>query len=235
MGTTQECVANLAETYSVDQIKAPVAELCKVEPETAREWLLGRRLPVGEALLRLRIFLQLAGYRVSELDDLPKSVRTVAQMIALDVITLDEATKQLDYTQPQEVFRVVLRNSSMMGQRQRLLLKLAEEGQPELEKKLAMWQAHLEEVLPNTAGPRRVVPAEVTEAAPTSAAKVINTDCVADAVDGLVAALSALLDNGTQPGHSAPMPVKAPLRVAILDRVQEPRLRRLIAQLEMLQ
>ncbi len=237
MGDTGECLAHFRAKFPTDSTRPLLAEFCHVTTDTVGRWFNGRNLPVGEELIRLRIFLALANYRVSELDDLSKSLRELAQVIALDVMTPDEVRQALGYKNIQDVYRVVLRGTGLMADKVRKLARILGETRDNLDKRLAMWNARLEDVIADAVNAPRG-----RQAPPAPVSTIVETLGVSNeavVIDHLVAALSAVLDNGskgrsTSTGHFVPEPLPEERIRLIQEFVDDSRLRRLITQLEML-
>lgn len=147
LGDTQTCVQRIGDDHSHDDIRPLLAEFCGVEKSTVGRWLNGRNLPVGEPLIKLRVLLEVAGYNVSEMGELKKSLRELAQIIGFGIISLDEVRRRLDYSQTQEVYRLVLNGSGMVPKRVRRLEMLLDEHRSKIDKQRTIWSNRLDEVI----------------------------------------------------------------------------------------
>lgn len=225
MGTTAECLEHFAKSYPTDDTRPVLAEFCGVINPTAGRWLNGRNLPSGDELIRLMVFLQLAGNRVSELDKVPRTYRQLAQVIAVGILGPDEVKKKLGYRNTQDVYRL-LRGGGLLKDKQLKLKLLLDETQEELNGKLASWKARIEDLIgePSAKSRRSSQPPEPTvEQAVVAIAPMAQTSV--EVIDHLVAALSAALDTGTSPEE----------QIALIRETVDPfRLRKLVSQLEAL-
>lgn len=233
IGDTQACVTDFANRFSTDLTRPVLAEFCKVERSTAGRWLNGHPLPKGEPLVRLRIFLSLVGYQLTELGDLSEDVRNLARIIAFDVVNLDDVREGLDYDNTSEVYRLVLRASGLMPQRVRRLEALVREHKDQLDKSRSGWQMRIDELLGAQSRPvHRQQVAVRTTASFLSHPDGSLVNVSASAVGHLVAALSELLqdvDNADRVGDSAEKQ-----RLLLLEYIGHDRLQRLMDQLELI-
>lgn len=196
MGDTSECIAHFAATYAGQDCKVLMAEFCGVEPSTVQSWIAGQNEPTGDRITKLRVFLQLVGYRVHELDDLARSIRDLCTMVALGICSPEEVRDQLGYKNVQDVYRVLRGDSEPMRQKQERLARLLTALQPELDKRLPSWKARIEEACEGNGSSVRP---SVASAAPSAPPPAIVTTVVESVpseavVSHLVLALSALLD-----------------------------------------
>jgi hypothetical protein len=148
MGTTEECTANLVERYSTNLLRPIIAEFCGVVEPTVLRWFNGDNVPVGPELIKLRVFLQLAGYRVDELDMLGRQIRRLGEIIAVGLMTSEEVRDALDYKNVQDVYRLIRHGiTRTVPSRQRKLERLVENLDEEREQKLAVWQGRIHGVI----------------------------------------------------------------------------------------
>lgn len=93
----------------------PMMDFCGVIQQTAQRWLddMGS-VPKGEAQIKLMCYLDLHGYRVIELERMPRVVRNFAEMIGFGVLSAQKAAELVQYKDPSDMY-VVLRGSSGMG------------------------------------------------------------------------------------------------------------------------
>lgn len=114
-GTTKACLDQFTKKYDFLAARRVLAAFCQVRSETASAWQRGLRLPVGVALLRLRIFLELAGFQVGEYRELPDANKKLAELLAFDIVTHEQATARLGYQDDHGVLELVLRGRRIMA------------------------------------------------------------------------------------------------------------------------
>lgn len=128
-GTAVACLADYArQATSLESL----ALFCRVTPATVSEWLSGRR-PKGERMFSLWVFLELHGYKVDELDRLPRPTHDLAVMLACDVLSYEYVRAQLGYTSVKMVHRLIREGTSLMPARARELEKLVKANLPALD------------------------------------------------------------------------------------------------------
>jgi hypothetical protein len=112
-GTTAECLADFGTRYSGMEGRKLLANFCKVVVHpTTREWTSGERVPKGEPLLRVRCFLSLAGYTVSEFEELPDVAQQFMLLLATDVVKVEDAQRELGYKDIKGLYDITLRGKS---------------------------------------------------------------------------------------------------------------------------
>ena len=99
-GHLEECVRHLGTRlvsgmpYSPRGIAKklkPIADFCGVTNRSVSRWLVARRFPVGEVLIKFSCYLDMIGYRVIELERMPKSRRNFAELIGFGVLSSRQA------------------------------------------------------------------------------------------------------------------------------------------------
>jgi hypothetical protein len=225
------CLSHMASRFGVEGCKPLLAEFCEVVESTVGMWLLKGTLPTGEGLIKQRVFLDLAGYRVNELQELPRKSRQLCQVIGFGMMTADEVKTELGYKNVQDLYRVLLRGQSMLPDKQHKMDQLLERSADELKRHRARWQAKIEDTLDiDLSAP------QVQTAGEQPVPAFSGHPHEPEIVDSLITALSLVLDNGNQEGwrSHAPMPLSERRSKAIRDYVGDDKLRRLEAQLAML-
>lgn len=100
-GTTIECFQHLMAN-SVDQLRTLqyVSDFCqngKVGATTVFNWWRGEDIPRGAQRARLRLLLYIAGYEVSEINDLSGTVRQALFVIGSGIVDHDALKDELGY------------------------------------------------------------------------------------------------------------------------------------------
>lgn len=119
-GTTDECFQDLTNKIQETQPRRALSSVLQIDyAATFCLWLkLGRVTAKGENMIRLRIALELLGYQVTEWSGLSTLLHYVAEALAYQVQTLDQVREGLNYKATQDVYRVLLRGTSMYPDRE---------------------------------------------------------------------------------------------------------------------
>jgi len=99
---------------------------------TVERWRKGETFPIGIGLIRLQVFLDLLGYRVKELQELPQVTKQFAQILALELMTPEGAMATLDYKNVNGVYSLILRKGGAQPHRVYRLERFVEENQEAL-------------------------------------------------------------------------------------------------------
>jgi hypothetical protein len=114
----KECVEHLARRFNetfpkgkkgISRFRKPMADFCGVGDTTIASWLsdVGHRLPMGEIEVKLKCFLDLNGYRVIELERLPRAIRNFAELIGFGLLTTDRAAELLGFARGSTLYPVL--------------------------------------------------------------------------------------------------------------------------------
>lgn len=117
-----------------------LAEFCRVTQGTSLSWLEGAPLPKGDNLIRLQHFLINRGFPVGEMDDLPAPAYKLGQLIAFDVVSVDDVVRILRYTNTTAVYKVV-QGAGLVSDRFELLERLVDDHSEEVQQKIADFKA----------------------------------------------------------------------------------------------
>lgn len=154
---TEECFRDFTEKHASQiPVLELLADFCLPEVKNRLQSVLGWHkgtiaFPGGEALLRLRCFLTLAGYQVAEMTSRVKPARDLGMMIGFGVVKPQEAADALKYQslKPLDgIWRITVLKSGYSATTGE---KLTEFLTPTRRRKLAaaqkLWQARVNEVL----------------------------------------------------------------------------------------
>lgn len=177
-GTTAECLSDFVERWPLLTARNLLAEFAGVEPGTIDDWLRGI-VPRGWGQLKLRCFLDLAGYTVKELEELPDDNLKLARLLALDVASLETVRQTLKYTSPQPLYQMTLRGTLVMPSKALVFERLLKSHAAQVETARAAFSERMAKVLSgqvnNGSSPAAGTPA--SEPAPVVHPGVIpNTD-----------------------------------------------------------
>lgn len=114
-GHLEECVRHLGADIVVStkgwreaaKLKRPGADFCGVTIDTMNRWFNGGPLPVGETLIKLVCYLDLIGYRVIELERMPKGRRNFAELVGYGLLSGKQASELLGYASPSTFYAVM--------------------------------------------------------------------------------------------------------------------------------
>ncbi len=147
-GTTAECLAHYAQTLpppaskNVKQARQHLVDFCGVGMPAVSEWVLGRRLPVGDPLVKLRFFLELMGYEVAELKRLNRAAYQLAEMIAFG-LSIQEAVAITGLAKTQSVHALALGKTGTMKDRETRIDREWNTRKEAIESKRNEWRERL--------------------------------------------------------------------------------------------
>ena len=122
-GTTEECLAHFSHQIGNDyKRRKAICDLMGVHKETGYDWFTKLRTPTGLNLLRLRCLLSLVGYAVNEMESLAPRVRLCAELVGLNVISIDGFVSDMEYHKD-TAFRVLLGRQGTSSQADQKLAK----------------------------------------------------------------------------------------------------------------
>lgn len=100
-GTTDQCLRHLESVIEKQSdfynIREQFARIVGVSSQSVYRWAKEKKVPTGEALIRLRYYLEHLGYCVTELESLKPRTRTLGRLFAFRVVTLDEIVDTLEF------------------------------------------------------------------------------------------------------------------------------------------
>lgn len=133
---------------------ALLAEFCGVQEHAVVRWFRGEHLPKGLTQIKLRVYLTLSGYRLTEFESLNSIVRNFTKLLAFGVIDAEEARKELALEYMNGVYNVVLRGSSLLPDRRYRLERLVENASVLLPDAELEWQERIQAISAGQAHPR---------------------------------------------------------------------------------
>lgn len=122
-------------TREAAQAKKPMADFCGVRIGSVERWMRGAGLPVGEQHFKLICYLDMAGYRVIELERMPKFLRNIAELISFGILPAQEATKLLQYSITYQLFAVLRGDQGISKEKEQKAWDVWKERRVDLEKK----------------------------------------------------------------------------------------------------
>ena len=114
--------------------KRPLAEFCGVTIDSVTRWLSGAT-PIGEQRIRLMCFLDSAGYRVIELERIPKVQRGFAELVGFGLISSQEASELLGYAEKSTLLKVLAGQQGASGDKNQRMWDYWKEKKETLEQK----------------------------------------------------------------------------------------------------
>lgn len=120
-----------------------VEEFTGAKPATVARWLNSESPPVGEYLLKLRVFLSMIGFAPADYASLPMLGKQLAEAIALNAVTADEVQTELGYTEKTAILSIVLRGRSMLPDKAFRLEELLKRQQPTIDENRNFWHEML--------------------------------------------------------------------------------------------
>lgn len=122
-------------TREAAQAKRPMADFCGVAIGSAERWVRGGSLPVGGQHFKLMCFLDMTGYRVIELERMPKVLRNIAELISFGILSYQEATELLQYSVSSQLFAVLRGDQGISEEKEQKAWDVWKERREAFEKK----------------------------------------------------------------------------------------------------
>jgi len=151
MGSTEECLRHFVQAHpeinepktKEFRVRNTISRLLDVSQATAYDWFCKFNMPNGERLLRLRYFLELNGYRLSDRHYASEVLRVFSNHLALQAISLADAASYIGLL-PSAVLSIAMCRQGTSPQSEQKLVELVELNQEAAAEKLKAWQATIE-------------------------------------------------------------------------------------------
>lgn len=127
--SAQACFTDYAEQAGA---LTDVATFCHVQPQAVLSWKSGR-WPRGESLYLLWAFLGFRGYRLAELEQLPKPSHQLLLIVASGLLSFKDVKEELKYQNLQGVYRLFSHASGLTKERAWKLEELVRQYTPVLQ------------------------------------------------------------------------------------------------------
>lgn len=116
--------------------KQPIATFCGVDVTTVTDWMYlpGDCRARGESRLKLMFYLEMSGYRVIELERMPKARKNFAELIAFGVISVHDAATTVGYCKISSLYDAISGKTGMCSEKEAKIWDI--------------WKQRKEEVLP---------------------------------------------------------------------------------------
>lgn len=95
-GDTSKCLAHLFSVSFDRDVREILAEFAGISPDTTQRWKTRVIKPAGESLIRVRHFLELCGYEVTEHENLDPVARELGRALAYGVASTEDIAEALD-------------------------------------------------------------------------------------------------------------------------------------------
>jgi len=157
-GHLEECFQHFSErvvsiapkgSHGSVEAKKPIAYFCGVTTGTVCRWLYGTGpLPTGEPRIKLMCYLDAMGYRVIELERMPKGRRNFVELIGFNLFSSSQAAELLGYSEASKLYRVLQGRQDASDDKNQRMWELWKERKEELERKKSEARASLQRVEP---------------------------------------------------------------------------------------
>lgn len=148
-GHLEECLGHLGaslasraseDSQEVIRTKKVIADFCGVMADSVSRWFRsdGPR-PVGEPLIKMMCYLDMAGYRVIELERMPKVRRHFAELIGFGYLSGEQAAELLGFTTASNLYQVLRGHFGASKDKDQKMWDAWKERREELERKKAQW------------------------------------------------------------------------------------------------
>ena len=171
---TDDCLADYLEKIGTDfDARNLLCDFCGVIHSTGKRWAAGNS-PIGINLVKLRYALVMLGYTVDELLILPPEIYKFGELVAFGTLTFDDAVQLLEFTQPQNLLRILHGREGTRNDRIAKMVEVIETFDNDLNTKKAIWLPKFKPVLPS---PTPSKPSPSPSPVPTQARFGNTTSC----------------------------------------------------------
>ncbi len=122
-------------TREATQIKRIMADFCGVDLRCIDRWLRCKNPHGGAQYFRVMCYLDMVGYRVIELERMPKVLRNIAELISFGIISADETVELLQYSQKSQLFAVIRGDYGISQEKEQRAWNIWKQRREDLEKK----------------------------------------------------------------------------------------------------
>ncbi|MEK7390716.1 MAG: hypothetical protein AAB635_01090 [Patescibacteria group bacterium] len=194
-GHLDECLRFLGNTLVASipkgskgaaQAKRPLADFCGVSIDCVQQWLRNASLPIGEQRVKLMCYLDMMGFRVIELERMPKIRRNFLELIGFGLISGRQAAELLGYTTVSRTYEVLRGACNASTGKRAIMLRECSSRKEELEKRKNDAETRYRLDIPPKVQPKKAETEPVT--LPSSGLQ----QCIADEILVLSARLSTL-------------------------------------------
>ncbi len=138
-GHFKECLTHLGEQFKratfrhkhdIAAAKEPIATFCDVNRVTVANWLGNSEgQPVGETLIKLMCLLDLQGYRIIELESMPKPHRHLVELIGFGLLSAVEVAELLGYSKLNSLYNMLKGEQEAGGDKEEKIWALFKDRQ----------------------------------------------------------------------------------------------------------
>lgn len=90
------------------EARKPLADFCGVTIASVARWFHSSgTLPVGEPCIRMMCYLNMVGYRVIELERMPRVLRNFAELVGFGLLSSEDAAELLGYSTTSTLYQVL--------------------------------------------------------------------------------------------------------------------------------
>jgi len=112
-----------------------MADFCGVQIDSVTRWMYGTRsLPDGEHFIKLMCYLDAVGYKVIELERMPKARRNFLELIGFSILSIEQAAELLGYASVSTLFQVLRGNQGASEDKDQKMWNAWKEKREELER-----------------------------------------------------------------------------------------------------
>jgi len=147
-GHFEECLRHLSlklaatvpkGSKEAPKMKQPIADFCGASVGSVTRWMRGGNtpgaIPVGANFIKLMCYLDMVGYRVIELERMPKGHRNFAELIGYNLLDIDDAVALLGYTNSSTLYQVLQGHQGISNDKDEKMWRYWKTRKAELQKK----------------------------------------------------------------------------------------------------
>ena len=143
-GHLEECLSHLfsklssqfpRNTPGAAAVMKPIADFCGVRIRSVSRWSLRDKLPDGKTLIKLMCFLDMAGYRIIELERVPIAKRNFTELIGFGLLNCEQAVEILGFASTVRWYEILIGDRGISREKEQKMWDAWKERKEELEHK----------------------------------------------------------------------------------------------------
>jgi hypothetical protein len=167
-GHMDECLGHLDDALTAKvpknskgilQFRRPIFRFCGVEDKTLKRWLRADTSPSGEAWIKLMCCLDILGYRIIELERMPKALKGCVELIGFGFYSGQQLAERLSFAQTFSIYSVLKGKQKISDEKRKLLWDAWKEKKDDIERKKEQVRKSMHAIMSASERPHRAATA----------------------------------------------------------------------------